>query len=182
MSYDTAKLDEIVLALLHLNAFQDGGATRAWKGFDWDALDRLHARGLIGNPKSTARSVVLGEEGARLGEELFRRHFGAGAPAPAADRAVPTVQIDTPGLRVTEWRFAPGASTGPHRHEYPYVVVPLATGRLAITAPDGAVSISELVTGRSYHRPAGVEHDVRNANAFEFAFVETEIKPAAPGG
>ena len=97
-----------------------------------------------------------------------------------ASRAVATTQIDTAELRVTEWRFAPGTSTGPHRHEYPYVVVPLTTGRLAITAPDGAVSMAELVTGRSYHRPAGVEHDVQNANAFEFAFVEVEIKPAPP--
>lgn len=75
-AYDTTKLDEIVLALLHLNAFTDHGVTRAWKGFDWDTLDRLHGRGLIGNPKSKAKSVILTEEGASLGEELFRRHFG----------------------------------------------------------------------------------------------------------
>ena len=76
MDYDLAKLDEIVLALLYLNAFTDGGARRAWKSFDWDSLNRLHARGLIADPKSKAKSVVLSEEGARLGEELFRRHFG----------------------------------------------------------------------------------------------------------
>ena len=74
--YDTTKLDEIVLALLHLNAFTDRGVTRAWKGFDWDTLDRLCGRGLIGDPKSKAKSVVLSEEGANLAEELFRRHFG----------------------------------------------------------------------------------------------------------
>ena len=90
-------------------------------------------------------------------------------------RAVPTVQIDDDRVRVTEWRFAPGATTGWHRHEYAYVVVPMTTGRLAITGPDGTSS-AELVTGRSYTRPAGVEHDVRNANAFEFAFVEIELK------
>jgi len=76
MEYDTTKLDEIVLALLHFNAHTDHGATRAWKGFDWDSLDRLHARGFISNPKSKAKSVVLTEEGARLAEELCRRHFG----------------------------------------------------------------------------------------------------------
>lgn len=47
MMYDVAKLDEMVLTLLHLNAFNDRGVTRAWKGFDWDSLDRLHAGGLI---------------------------------------------------------------------------------------------------------------------------------------
>jgi quercetin dioxygenase-like cupin family protein len=90
-------------------------------------------------------------------------------------RAVPTVQIDDDLVRVTEWRFAPGAATGWHRHEYPYVVVPMTTGRLAIAAADGTSS-AELVRGRSYARGAGVEHDVRNANDFEFVFVEIEIR------
>jgi quercetin dioxygenase-like cupin family protein len=89
--------------------------------------------------------------------------------------AVPTVQIDDAIVRVTEWRFAPGAATGWHRHEYPYVVVPMTTGRLSVTGADGPV-IADLVAGRSYARPAGVEHDVQNANAFEFVFVEIEIK------
>ena len=41
--------------------------------------------------------------------------------------AKPTVFIDNERVRVTEWRFAPGAATGWHRHEYDYVVVPMAT-------------------------------------------------------
>jgi hypothetical protein len=76
MEYDTAKVDEVVLALLHLNAHTEHGITRAWKGFDWDALDRLHAQGLISDPKSKAKSVVLTEEGERKAEELFGRYFG----------------------------------------------------------------------------------------------------------
>ncbi|HYB42377.1 MAG TPA: cupin domain-containing protein [Candidatus Methylomirabilis sp.] len=90
-------------------------------------------------------------------------------------RAVPTVQIDDATVRVTEWRFAPGAATGWHRHEYPYVVVPMTTGRLAIAAPGGSTT-AELVTGRPYARAAGVEHDVVNANDYEFVFIEVEIK------
>jgi quercetin dioxygenase-like cupin family protein len=91
-------------------------------------------------------------------------------------RAVPTVKIDNERVRVVEWRFAPGASTGPHRHEWPYVVVPMTTGALALTAPDGTASSATLVTGEPYFRPAGVEHDVRNPNPGEFVFVEIEIK------
>jgi beta-alanine degradation protein BauB len=90
-------------------------------------------------------------------------------------KAVPTVQIDNDTVRVTEWRFAPGAATGFHRHEFDYVVVPLTTGRLAVEGPAGTVT-AELTAGGSYARPAGVEHDVRNANAFPFVFVEIEIK------
>ena len=89
---------------------------------------------------------------------------------------MPTVQVDNATVRVTEWRFAPGTATGWHRHEYPYVVVPMTTGPLTITGKDGQTTPAELVTGRSYSRAAGVEHDVRNPNAFEFVFVEVEIK------
>ena len=73
MEYDRDKVDEMVLALLWLTPAGDG---RAWKGHDWDALDRLHAKGYISDPKSKAKSVVLTEEGERLSRELFERHFG----------------------------------------------------------------------------------------------------------
>ena len=73
MEYDRDKVDEMVLALLWLTPAGDG---RAWKGHDWDALDRLHAKGYISDPKSKAKSVVLTEEGERLSRELFARHFG----------------------------------------------------------------------------------------------------------
>jgi len=96
------------------------------------------------------------------------------AVPPAVPPAVPTVQIDNGAVRVTEWRFAPGATTGYHRHEYPYVVVPMTSGRLAITGADG-VSTAELRAGQAYARPHGVEHDVQNANSFEFVFVEIEL-------
>jgi quercetin dioxygenase-like cupin family protein len=90
-------------------------------------------------------------------------------------RAVPTVQLENDRVRVTEWRFAPGAATGWHRHEYDYVVVPILDGTLVITNAEGE-SQSELRLGRSYYRDAGVEHDVRNGNAYEFAFIEVEMK------
>ena len=89
--------------------------------------------------------------------------------------AVPTVLIDNERVRVTEWRFAPGAATGWHRHEYDYVVVPLTTGRLRLEETGGE-RIAELSVGAPYFRQAGVEHDVVNANDFEFAFIETELK------
>ena len=89
--------------------------------------------------------------------------------------AVPAVQIDNDRVRVTEWRFAPGAATGWHRHEYDYVIVPLATGTLRLEE-GGAAREVELAPGRSYFREAGVEHDVVNASRGEFAFVEVEVK------
>ena len=76
MDCDHDKVDEMVLALLALTMFSDGQGVRAWKGHDWDALDRLHERGYISDPKSKAKSVVMTEEGERRALELFARHFG----------------------------------------------------------------------------------------------------------
>jgi quercetin dioxygenase-like cupin family protein len=84
--------------------------------------------------------------------------------------------IDNERVRVTEWRFAPGAATGWHRHEMDYVVVPLVDGELELVGPGGARNRAQLRQGVPYFRNAGVEHDVINPNPFEFAFVEIELK------
>ena len=89
--------------------------------------------------------------------------------------AVPTVQIENDRVIVTEWRFAPGAETGWHRHGYDYIVVPQTTGQLRIEFTDSEV-MSDLVSGQSYTRSVGVEHNVVNPNAFDFVFVEIELK------
>jgi Domain of unknown function (DUF6429) len=73
MEYDKDKVDEMVLALLFLT-LHDG--CRAWKGLDWEAMNRLHEKGMIGDPVGKAKSVVLTEEGLRQCEELFRKYFG----------------------------------------------------------------------------------------------------------
>jgi len=91
-------------------------------------------------------------------------------------KAVPTVQIDNDRVRVTEWRFAPGAETGFHVHEMDYVVVPSADGRLKLVSPQGEESFAELKRGVSYFRKAGVHHNVINASEGEYAFVEVELK------
>lgn len=88
----------------------------------------------------------------------------------------PTVLVDNDRVRITEWRFPPGAATGWHRHEMDYVVTPMTTGTLRIESADGATDAA-LEVGKPYYRDAGVEHDVINANDFEFVFIETEIKP-----
>lgn len=74
---ESGQIDEVVLALLWSNAFDDHGQLRWWETFDWDAMDRLHERGLISDPKSKAKSVVLTEEGRRAAEQAFRRRFAS---------------------------------------------------------------------------------------------------------
>ncbi|MEL3891311.1 cupin domain-containing protein [Ferrovibrio sp. MS7] len=91
-------------------------------------------------------------------------------------QAVPTQQVDDERVRVTRWDFAPGAATGHHVHEYPYVVTYLTDARLRIIGADGAESMVEMQAGGSYSRPKGVAHDVINAGSAPMAFVEVEIK------
>ena len=85
---------------------------------------------------------------------------------------------------VTEWRFAPGAETGWHRHAHDYVVVVLTAGKLMQETANGEI-VTGLALGQSYAREAGVEHNVVNPNPHEFVplkgvlkrmFVEVELK------
>ena len=68
MDVDEDRIDEAVLALLWLTLHN---GARAWKGHDWNALDRLHRKGLILDPANKAKSVALTEEGVREAERLF---------------------------------------------------------------------------------------------------------------
>jgi hypothetical protein len=76
MEYIREKVDEVTLALLYLvmHDEEESGA-RAWKGFDWDTMDRLHEKGFIGNPINKARSVTVSPEGYKRAKELFEKHF-----------------------------------------------------------------------------------------------------------
>ena len=86
-----------------------------------------------------------------------------------------TVFIENDRVIVTEYRFAPGANTGWHKHGHDYVVVPLMDGRVRLETPTGPAH-AEMKAGVPYFRHAGVEHDVINANDTEYAFIEIELK------
>jgi hypothetical protein len=72
VAIDTDKIDETVLALLHLTLHD---RARAWKGHDWEVLNRLHRKGMIDNPVSNAKSVLLTDQGLAKSERLFRELF-----------------------------------------------------------------------------------------------------------
>ncbi len=71
-SYDQDKVDEIVLALMQLTLHD---SYRAWKGFDWDTLNRLHEKGWIDNPRNKTKSVALTEEGMAQSASFFEKYF-----------------------------------------------------------------------------------------------------------
>lgn len=76
MELDPNKIDDAVLALLSLGLHDNW---RAWKGFDWDAMNRLHEKGMISDPRGKAKSVVFTEEGLKRSQELLERLFGTEA-------------------------------------------------------------------------------------------------------
>src|SRR5215217_5905393 len=105
-----------------------------------------------------------------MSQRAALRNFAMSEPAPdPRPLAVPTRQVENDHFIVTEWRFAPGAHTGWHRHAFDYVVVPMTTGWLTLETSSGNAT-AELMTGRAYARLAGVEHDVINDNPDEFVF------------
>ena len=77
MNYDEDKIDEYTLALLYLvtHQRQEGLGARAWKGFDWDTMNRLYEKGIYIQSYRKAKSVGMTEEGFLKAKELFERHF-----------------------------------------------------------------------------------------------------------
>lgn len=70
--YDTDKVDDAVLALLYLTRCEYG----AWKGHDWNAMERLHQKGFISDPRNKNKSVAVTQEGKAKSEKLFWELFG----------------------------------------------------------------------------------------------------------
>jgi hypothetical protein len=76
MEYDKDKVDEVTLALLYLVMHDENEyGAKAWKGFDWDTMNRLHEKGFIGNPVGKAKSVAVTPEGCKRAKDLFEKHF-----------------------------------------------------------------------------------------------------------
>ena len=74
MEYDMKLIDDAVLALL---AAYSSDAGNAWKGYDFEIMNRLHEQGLISNPVNRNKSIWLTEEGVERGREIAERMFGA---------------------------------------------------------------------------------------------------------
>ena len=75
--------------------------------------------------------------------------------------------------RVTRHRLEPGAATGWHRHDHPYVVVPITAGSVTISSADGETQF-EMWPSEPYSRPEGIEHSIRNTSPRTIVFVEVE--------
>jgi hypothetical protein len=104
MALDTDRIDDTVLALLYLTLHDQ---RRAWKGFDWDALDRLHEKGMIDNPASKAKSLEFTEDGLRRSKELFEtmftRHLTEQLSQQVQISKYPNIRVELAGLGDQLW-------------------------------------------------------------------------------
>ena len=73
MKYDEKLIEDAVLALLTTFSF-DGG--NAWKGFDFEVMNRLHEHGFISDPVNRNKSIWLTEEGVERGRRIADQLFG----------------------------------------------------------------------------------------------------------
>lgn len=73
MTYDEKRNDDAVLALLTAFSFNNGDA---WKGFDFEVMNRLHAQGLISNPVGKQKSIWVTPEGQERGRQIAEALFG----------------------------------------------------------------------------------------------------------
>jgi hypothetical protein len=77
MTSEDRVVEELSLLLLHLTSWTEdlpgGSVQRAWKGYPFDVLDTLQAKGLISQSRS-AKSVHLTPDGVAKAEQLKRRY------------------------------------------------------------------------------------------------------------
>ena len=88
------------------------------------------------------------------------------------------VQVDTPEVRVTEWRLAPGSATGHHIHEMDYVIVPVTAGEMTIVAPErGTLQGAARRSANPTSAKPGWNTTCSTRPPSEIVFLEVELKP-----
>lgn len=72
MNIDEESVDEAVLALLQLTRHDE---CHAWKGHDFEVLNRLYEKGFICDPVNKRKSVTFTDAGLKKSKNLFEAMF-----------------------------------------------------------------------------------------------------------
>ena len=94
------------------------------------------------------------------------------------------VLLENDSVQVVLVRYAPGAASPLHSHEFPGRSIYFLTGGTFELLPDGDENRVKRVTaeaGQVIWRPAET-HIVRNAGSAEAEILEVEVKNLGPGG
>lgn len=102
--------------------------------------------------------------------QILKRPAGPAAPAimaPAAENAQ---------MRVYRYELAPGASSAPHTHARPYLLVAATDMNLRMSAPDGASLTHPIKAGDFHWVEEPVSHTFVNEGREKGVLVEFELK------
>ena len=98
MAIDTDRIDDAVLALLCLTLHDE---LLASKGFEGEALGRLHRQGMIESPDASADSVTFTPDGLQRSKQLLEQLFAMrAAEAPASEAPRTPRATKYPDIRV----------------------------------------------------------------------------------
>ena len=97
MALDTDRIDDAVLALLHLTLHDE---SRAGKDFDPETLGRLHQKGMIGDPTGESNALALTGNGMQRSKQLFETMFTKQAPGQSK---YPHIKVDLADLSGELW-------------------------------------------------------------------------------
>ena len=88
-----------------------------------------------------------------------------------------TVMYENDQVRVWDFVVEPGKSKGWHRHELPYVIIPMTEGEIEIeSALTGQIEKPKSIVGSPIWRDAGEVHDLRNIGRSTYRNIIVELK------
>ena len=88
-----------------------------------------------------------------------------------------TVMYENDQVRVWDFVVEPGKSKGWHRHELPYVIIPMTEGEIEIeSALTGQIEKPKSIVGSPIWRDAGEVHDLRNVGRSTYRNIIVELK------
>lgn len=96
-------------------------------------------------------------------------------PGDPAEALMPPA-AENPKMRGYRYELAPGASTAPHTHARPYVIVAATDMDLRMTGPDGASMDHSVKAGDLHWVDSRVTHVLTNRGTRKGVLVEIELK------
>ena len=78
--------------------------------------------------------------------------------------------------KITSWKFAPGAETGWHHHNFDYVTIQKSNGKLKLENEEGEITYVDYENERTARYTAPVKHNATNVSDEEVRVIEIEYK------
>jgi beta-alanine degradation protein BauB len=84
--------------------------------------------------------------------------------------------FENDAIRVWSFSVPRGGIKRMHRHDLPYLIVPMTGGRIELTTIEGKVRYGDDKKGEAFFLDAGETHQLRNLSDHTYANVLVELK------